>query len=305
MNGVSLLAVLLPVLMLAEAQPREQIYADTGPAAPRFDKGHLLSLQRPNRLKVFRPGGALAFDVVVSCPGSEACSASAVAVDGRGRVAVSVGTPGRQSGIEILTASGQREGFIATQEYVANALCFDSGGNLWSLGFQRDRHRPDVEEKEDYFVVRKFSPDGAPMGGYLARSLWPGAKSQPGRAGGGYWTMSAGGGRIGAVIHENHSDNPAEWMEWNERGELVSRTVIPSAPFPRAYGSDGRLYGMFGEGPSRQLQVLDTASRTWHPVAAMLPAGGSLESSFLIGADGGDLVYRAGARLLWVRPGPR
>ncbi len=132
---------------------------------------------------------------------------------------------------------------------------------------------------------------------------------------------ASGGGRIGAVIHENFADQPAEWVEWDLDGKLINRTVLARdfAPLGRAFtrSSDGRLYSYDwlekADGKKarpanskRVLRVLDTGSGTWQVVDDNLPREINEDYGFLLGSDGDDLVYRVGygnVRLVWARPG--
>jgi hypothetical protein len=180
-------------------------------------------------------------------------------------------------------------------------LCFDKNDNLWVLGWQRDELRNDTEDKSDYPLVRKYDVTGKELGRYLPRSHRPGPTTSPGAGSGGNRRMEAASDRIGAVIHENYADAPAEWVEWGLSGKLLSRTPVPGfSGTGRAYTSDGVLYWQFRE---RQVRRLDTKTGKWSPAAVSLPEHEHIP--FLLGADGKDLVYRPGpgnVRLLYVRP---
>ena len=309
-----LLLFALSVCVQADSPVREMVYSRVsttgGQVVPLFDNGYLIYPHQPNRLQVVRPDGHIAYDMELPCPGTGTCSAAAVAVDSDGNVAVSFGywtRAGRGSGIRILAPQGQEVRFIETSPYLATSMCFDRKGDLWSAGRQSDSSG-EMEDQQDYSVVRKFSREGQNIGNYLPRSLWPNRKAQPGRFGRGYWHMYSASERIGAIFHENHADNPAEWIEWDLNGNIVSRTIISTSRSGRAYTSDGRLYCRFRTNDKRysELRVLDTASGNWFTVSANLPAAAESDGAFLLGADGAHLVYRVGygnVRLLWVRPG--
>jgi hypothetical protein len=309
------LLLVLPAIAFAEAPVRELVYPAAvvgGQIVPLYDKGYLIYLHRPNRLEVFRPDGSPAFNMDLPCPGTGSCSAGWVAADSHGNIAVTFGylnANGKRSGIRIVDGQGKELRFIETSPFVPANLAFDRNGDLWSLGWERDTITGS-EEKKDYPLVRKFSADGKEIGRYLPRSLWPGKKSHPGGGGRGYWQMYSGKDRIGAVVHRNHADNPAEWIEWDLNGNLMRRSLLPGhMEMGRAYAGDGRLYGRFlVEGRSPELRVFDASAGTWTPVSANLPEREEFDRAMLLGADGEDLVYRLGpgnVRLFWARPSAR
>jgi hypothetical protein len=187
-----------------------------GQVVPLFDKGYLIYLHQPNRLEVHRPDGQLAYNFDLPCPSTGMCSAAAVAVDSKGNIAISFGywtSTGAAAGIRVLNSQGKEARFIDTGLYVPTKLCLDKNDNLWSLGWQRDALTQDVEEKQDYALVRKFSATGVETGRYLPRSLWPGRKANPGGGGRGYWRMYAASDRIAAIIHESYSGHQPELVE--------------------------------------------------------------------------------------------
>lgn len=288
---------------------RERIYPRAiragGQIVPMYDKGYLLYLHGSNRLEVFRPDGELAFDVQLPCPATGGCSNAGAAVDSRGNVAISLGysnSAGRAAGLRFLDPQGRQTRFLETTPYLPNRLCFDRNDELWAIGRE-------FERSDNSYLVRKYSRDGRELGRYLPASLWPGEKAQPGRMGQGYWMIYASSDHIGAVVHENHADNPAEWIEWDLNGNLKSRTLIPRMlSLGRAFTKEGRFYGLFriGKAGDWELRLLDTATGKWTPVADNLPPNEKSDRAMLLGADGDDLVYEIGygsVRLLLVRPG--
>ena len=228
-----LVAVASAAVSHAEQANREVVYVSAvtqeGQVVPLYDKGFLIYQHQLNRLQVFRPDTQLAFDFELPCPGTGQCSATAVAVDGHATVAVgfSYGNEkGRAGGIRLLDLKGQPIRLIETSPYVPTNLCFDRHGDLWTLGYQRDSVEWNSETKEEYSLVRKFSPEGKLVGQFLPRSLWANRKSAPGSSGRGYWRMCAASDRIGVLIHESFADNPPEWVEWDLTGKLLSRTTL-------------------------------------------------------------------------------
>jgi YD repeat-containing protein len=202
----------------------------------------------------------------------------------------------------VIDTSGRELHFIGTSDYLPATVCFDADDNLWSVGREAE---PTGFERADYLLVRKFSRGGKELGRYLPKSLWPAKKAQPSRIGGGYWHLRAASDRIGIAIHENHADNPAEWMEWDLAGNLLTRTLIKMDKAGRAFTSSGRLYARFRvPGAKRlELRVLDKKTGTWTAVADNLPDTPEFERAFLLGAEGDDLVYSLDFRLVLVRPG--
>jgi len=314
----SLLISALPVS--AEVAAREMVYQSAfvvgGQPVPRYDKGYLLYVRDGNRLEVHKPDGTLLYNVQLPCPGTGECGTSSAAVDSRGMVAVGFAywtKEGRAGGIRLLNAQGGEARFIETKWYVPRALCFDEKGDLWSLGWLRDPYNPEFPVKADHAIVRKFSPEGKELGQYVPRSLWPGSKSSPGSAGVtvNYWTMAAASDRIGALVHGNHADNDAEWVEWDLQGNLLSRTVVPKRMSAgRAFTSDGKFYARFpvNGGPEVELRVLDRATGKWTAIAANLPEYGDWPRAFLLGAHDRELVYRVGpgnVHIMRVAPGAK
>ena len=54
--------------------------------------------------------------------------------------------------------------------------------------------------------------------------------------------------------------------------------------------------------PAKQLRVLDTRTGDWTAVADNLPDGRDSWRAFLLGAEGNELVYAIGSRVLRVAP---
>jgi hypothetical protein len=299
------------------AQPltREVVYGGAvtlgGQIVPSYDKGFLMYLHEPIRLQVFRPDTQLAFDLELPCPGTGHCSATAVAADGRDRIAVGFsyfGEKGRTAGIRMLDLKGRPLRFIDTSRHVPGNLCFDRNGDLWSLGWERDPLIDDTENKDNYNLVRKYSAEGRLLGEYVPRSLWPGKLSAPGVGARGYWRMAAASDRVGVIIHEAFAGNRPEWVEWDLTGKLLSRTRLPGQlELGRAFTANGRLYALFfTDSRELTLRVLETGTTTWTAVPDNLPDPIRTQGVFLLGADGDELVYRVmgggNVRLVWARP---
>jgi YD repeat-containing protein len=304
--------LLLVASLWAQVTPRQSVYANAvmlgGQAVPLFDKGYLIYLHRPNRLQVFRPDTKLAYELDVPCPaGANTCSAAGVGVSATGTVAVGIGylaSHGYTSGIRWLDSGGGEIRFTATDRYVPVQLTFDHSGNLWTMGWTRDRWLNDRASEEPCNIVRKYSAEGKLLGEYLPTTLWN-LRHGPALGGRGYWTMYAAADRIGALINDSFANRTPEWVEWDLNGRLVSRTAVGDMQgMGRGFTSDGRLYAQFrGTAGIIELRVLDVPSGLWKPARTNLP---ERMSAFLLGADGKDLVYRinqAGSvHLIWARP---
>lgn len=316
MGRAAALFLTLASLLPAEAPVVETIYGSAvsigGQVVPRYDKGYLLYLHLGDRLEAHKPDGTLYYNVQLPCPGTGTCSASGVAADSRGTVAVSFGywnKDRRAGGIRWLNAQGGEARFLETGLYVPTSLCFDEKDNLWSIGWLRAAQNPDMSEDGDHPIVRKFGPDGKELGRFIPRSLWPGKKSAPGTTGRGYWYMTAASDRIGAIIHPNFQGRTAEWIEWDLDGNLLRRTPVGDKfNHGRAYTSDGKLYTrvLVDGGTKLELRVLDQAAGQWLPVASNLPDYAAEQGATLLGAHGNDLIYRlagGNVRLLRVHPG--
>jgi hypothetical protein len=305
----------LSILLAGQVTPREAIFAGAvtlgGQVVPLFANGYLIYLHQPNRLQVFGPDTQLAYEYDVPCPPQTSnCSVSGVAISREGIAALGIGyaiTNGFTSGIRMLDKTGKELRFIHTGGYVPRQLTFDIQGDLWSIGWQRDRWNNGTESKDDYNIVRKYSPDGTLRGEFLPRSLWV-TKHGPALGGRGYWTMYAADDRMGAIFNENFSGATPEWVDWDLNGLAIRRVPLKEAQhlISRAFNGKGKLYAQFrtdSRAAPTELRVLDTGTGEWLPVRANLP---EQISAFLLGAEGDQLVYRVNrggnVRLIWARP---
>lgn len=306
------MAILGAGIVSAEPLVRETLYSRPvllpNEVVPLYDNGHLVYVHPPDKLTILRPGGVPAADIQFGLTGDGPCSVSSFAVNAEGHLAVGLSrrtATGWKSAIRWLDAKGTRLREIDAGEHVPALFCFDAAGHLWSIG--PERRNGEVDHRYEHSLVRKYSQTGAETGRFISRSLWPAPKSQPGRFARGYWRMRAAADRVGALIHENHADNPAEWIEWDLNGNLLSRTLLSDdlTGQGRAYTADARLYAQFRvkPGPKKELRVLDTRSGSWTPVPDNLPDHRDTWRVFLLGAEGNDLVYSLSDRLLRVAPG--
>lgn len=306
----------ISTIAAVDSLQREAVYGGAvmlgGQVAPLFDKGYLIYLHQPNRLQVFGPDTQLAFEYEVPCPdGQHQCSTSAVAVDGKGNLAMGIGYRGAgglwTAGIRFTDPRGVQLRFVQTSGFVPQSLTFDRNGDLWCTGWLRDPVMNDSESKEDYKGLRKYSPDGKLLGEFLPRSLWP-QRSAPFAGSRGYWTMYAGRDRVGVLVHGHHANTTPEWVEWDLDGGNLRRTPVSARmDGGRAFAGPGRLYAQsLKSGSTAELNVLDTVTGTWKPARMNIPDRFIDQGPMLLGADGDNLVYRVGrggnVHLVWARP---
>lgn len=284
----------LLALLLVKSATYSEAFRVGHQIVPYFANGHLLYLHRPARLQVFRPDTTQAYNRDIPCPAPHtACSVTSAAVSRQGTVALGVAQP---NGIQLLDPAGNPTRFLPTGAHIPTQLAIDTNGDLWTLGWERDAPH--------YNIVHKYGADGKPKGEFLPASLWP-AKQPPSLGGRGYWTMYAAQNRIGALINDL-SNRTREWLEWDLDGNLLHRTPIQDLKgYGRAFDAQGRLYAQFAIHPDRpetELRRLDPATKTWLPVPNVQPE----TPSFLLGADGDQLVFQLGqpgnVQLTWSHP---
>ena len=206
-----------------------------------------LAIALPCELTVYHPTGRLLFQKSLQGPREMPCSILDAAVDASGNIAASISygiAVGYASGIIMMDPAGQQTGFIDTGRYVPAHIGFDKHQTLWSIGWQRDEIRNEIADREDYFLVRRYSKAGAQDGAFIPRSTW---KTTGDPAGGsiGFWHMAFASDRIGAIVYKSWQRVP-EWIEWDLYGNLLSRTPMDSADYSggRAYTSSAQLFGL-------------------------------------------------------------
>ena len=67
-----------------------------------------------------------------------------------------MGGQDRVNGIQILNPQGKEVRFLDTSPYVPMMLAFDANDHLWTIGWERDAANNGREQKQDYFLARKF-----------------------------------------------------------------------------------------------------------------------------------------------------
>jgi hypothetical protein len=273
---------------------------------------------------VYDRDGKLVHDIDVHIPQADTVKVTDVAMKSDGTPAVSLtytpATDGYGGGIALLDLAGKLTRLIHTGLYVPLHVCRGEDDSIWTIGWQRDPVLLVRKDREDYFVFRKYSPDGKLVGSFLQRSSVPWGLTVGGY---GRWAMRAAKDRIGVWAWETAED-PREWIELDYEGNLLGHWVLKPKvlpgdelpaessargartchpvfvrgpyPYSLAFTSDGELYGAGGAG----LMRFDRGTANWKEIAE-LPRGLGL----LLGTDKNNLVFAAsgaGLELRWLRP---
>jgi hypothetical protein len=271
---------------------------------PGFQKGCLFFLDHAN-VQVYTPAGFQAFAAVVNIPKVTELRAIGLAADTDGSVAVSVGykTASGFGGGIVYFDSGSQTTFLDTGLYMPANLSFGEDHSLWVFGWQRDDGLKDHADRQDYMMVRKYSPDRKEAGRYLARSLFP-RGLEPGTHSWQELRIAAVHDRVGLLAWSGDSSKRGEWVELDLNGQLIRRVPVddPHGAGKLAFTSDGHLYRVDPSGQpktSGRLLVLDRTAPEWTDV-------GSSPAPFLWGADGNQLVFstfeNGPIRLQWFAP---
>jgi hypothetical protein len=278
---------------------------------PSFDKGHLIFLgPSDDTVELYGSDGRLLYRTSIKAPNGGSANVMSAAIDTDGRLAAAVSYPavhGFRAGIAFLDSGGTQTAFAETGRYLPTQICFAEDHSIWSLGWQRDLIRQEMEDREDYPIFRKYSPEGKELGSYIARSAFP-----PGLAPGGssrwLWRIRAAKDRIGAIAYSGETSRNREWIEINLNGDLIGKWKMGGIQNGGiAYTADRELYArMWNEEKKVYLAVFDRDSSSWRPLEDAIP--GNLRyggAGLLMGADGRDLVFSmqpvGGIRLQWFR----
>ena len=280
---------------------------------PTFDKGRLLFMNNPREgsLRLQHADGQQVFQTILRDPEGVYLSIRDAALDTDGTVAVAASSrpPTGGGAIVFLDAPGKPVRYVSTGRFMPQHICFDGHHTVWAIGAQQDQTMTGRRDREDHFLVRRFSKDGKEIGAHLPRSLFPGMGAHfTGSVG--LWTVRAAGERIGTLADYVDLDHRKEWVEFDLEGNLLGRWLLPvpdAWTLPgrgMAYTADGRLFlGVWDkEATKTRLLILDRTAGEFRPVndGAEL----DLPSGSLFGADGNDLVFvdRAGTQFTWYRP---
>lgn len=159
--------------------------------APIMNRGYLFFITHSSpELDAYTPTGQLAFATIIRAPGDAIPSLSDAAVDDQGRFAISFvyrdKTGVLHPGIALLDASGKQTSSFFTGLYQPSHLCFGPDGSIWTTGWQRDPALVESEDRQDYFLIRRFDLEGNQTGAFIKRSSFPAGLPQvPALAAGG------------------------------------------------------------------------------------------------------------------------
>ncbi len=257
---------------------------------PRYDKGHLLFVQRPNGFEVWNPRGELSLrKTLESAP---PCSGIGnLAMDSDGAVAASCSftrLPAvHYAGGVALYASGKSIGFIDTGRYVPSHIAFDGGHNVWTFGWQRDAERNDREDREDYPIFRQYSRDGKQLAAFVQRSLFPKPGLSPGGASVGLWRLQVSGDLVGALAYSGQTSERMKWVQFQVRdgGGLELWDVGPG--IHQGIGFSAAL-GLCRRN-AQAIECFDRETKSWNLDPRFSVADPSL--GLLLAAEGDALVF--------------
>ena len=287
------LCLLLPAFA---SEPTKTVIFGRGVQAvtvPTFDQGYLLfNLPRNNSVEVWGPDGLLRFFAAAENP--PGASVMSLAVDSDGSVAAAVGFSGPQGfggGLAYFDASGKQTRFVETGKYMPAHVSFDRNHSLWTFGWQRDSSG-DYEDRSNYMMFRKFSPDGSEIGRYAPRSSLP-EKSAPGGTSLGQLRLRVADDRVGAL-----SENRV-WIELGLDGRLIGKWPLGrDLQGGLAFTSDARLCRQTPGKTVPGIECLNRSTGGWKD------AGDAPVTGLLVGAQGDELVFSRDdgvVRLYWVK----
>ena len=286
LRTVTLLALLSLSLWSANAPIQEaSAPAFVSSKMPGLYNGYLFSVEPKHVLTLFAPDGHELFSLPFQGHGNGKVGIESVAIDSDGTLAV-----GWQdlpnAGIDIRDLSGTLLRSIDTGRYVPAHLSFGQDHSLWAFGFQRDATKPTYRDKQDYPIVRKYSPDGKEIGAYLSKSLFadglaPGMNEWQRRR------ITVTADRVGVEAVSGNIGNQREWVELDLNGNVTGRWRLDAFDeFPGvAYTSNDQAYVHRYNRDKKSTQVfrLNRATSTWDLVNA--------PDAELYGADGEKLVF--------------
>ena len=180
---------------------------------------------------------------------------------------------------------------IDTGRYVPAHLSFGVDHSLWAFGWQRDASDPAYPDRKDHLTLRKYSPDGKEIRGYLWRSMFP-AGMEPGSY---HWQerrITVTSDRVGIEALSGINSGQREWVELDLSGNVVGRWRLDrSYRFPGVvFTADNRAYVQRFDEASKSPQVLrlNHDKSQWELVKS--PPNAALYVS-----DGDKLVFSDGS----------
>jgi hypothetical protein len=191
-------------------------------------------------------------------------------------------------------------------------LCFGLDSTIWASGLQRDAARRDIEDEQDYMIVRRWNAQGELTGSFVQRSSFPPGLS-PGGGFGGLWGIRASRGRVGMRLFSGKSSERMVWLELDDSGKELGRWTLPAEHTDGMAFRGDQLYSVtstWNRGERTNVWMLNQLDRTtskWHPVVTKEwtePGGAPGMFGVLIDADGDNLVMarQSGSVLEWIKP---
>jgi len=276
---------------------------------PVMDHGWLIFLEVEVDLPsvyVQRPDGTPAYTATIQVPGASHTLYDA-AVDAQGHVAVAVAYRGGETGVQgaiiLLDSSGKQDAVYATGRYLPHHLCFDSDQNIWTTGWQRDLVKLDMEDEQDYAVVRRFNAKVEQTGAFVNRSTFPRPAHTPGSAAVGRWGIRWSRDHIGAYLI---SGERRLWIELDRDGKELGRWTLDGEHNSGLAFADGELYSVVSRRRGETTWVsslvkLDRATGHWQVLAESEEREGW---GIVMDADGDKVVLAQdrGNTYRWVKP---
>jgi hypothetical protein len=233
-----LLGVLCSVTALYAEQPVKELATEAVPAraspVPLLRHGYLVLFPGgafsgvPHSaiaygFTAYSPNGQFAFQKILQLPGAHDPVVEDVDFDSDGNAAVAVsartGESGLLHGILLLDRHGADTGFTDTGRYVPARISIAPDRAIWTLGSQMDAQKSPYPNRQDYKILRQFSPDGKEMNAYLPRSTFP-PGLEPGTPSVGV-SIAVTTDRVGILANSGQTSLKQEWVELDLNGKIT------------------------------------------------------------------------------------
>ena len=279
---------LFSVAICSQSAPLQESSSSAlfGNLLPGFYNGYLFYCQPSHVLTLFAPDGRLILTLPIQGHGNGDAQILSVAIESDTTLAIAwIDFP--NAGIDIRDFYGNVIRTIDTGRYIPSHLAFGEDHSLWSLGWQRKAStKTSVADRQDYSILRKYSPDGKEIGAYLPRSLFP-AGLEPGMDQWQIRQITVTGDRVGIEAISGSVGNQREWVELDLDGNLKGRWRLdPTDEFIGvAFTADNQAYVQRRDREAKVYRVLklNRATSAWEPVDA--------SNVTLYGSDGDKLVF--------------
>jgi hypothetical protein len=284
---------------------------ELGGTAVRCENGYCATSGVPSPyIRLFDGNGNLVRENDAGIPGAAAVTVKDISVLRSGFMAAAVRAVNADgamaSAVALYNGTGAPSLVVRTDPFFATRVALSSDGYLWVLGSFANRRFD-----QDYGMFRKYSLDGRLVGEFLNRlSLNPKRGPFDEDAIGGSSVMVAWSGGVGAYIPLSQ-----EWLEVDNSGNLVGRWKLaeptlaktPTPGSPRhaarmvrlAATESGSIYSFWIWDERRALCKLDRKSGVWQEVDGSQSdyfLGPRSQAAFLLGSDGGALLFKAPTR---------